>query len=275
MFSQDISKKELYGVWLAEEVIINPDILPTDNPEKVDIVKKGFINSKYSFSKSGIFNMEMNKNAPEPFNDGMFNDSFYWNLNSNIIEIGTQKNGKSIINIGVSKKDNIYYFNLVGVVLKIKKIEESIKLKKPKKIKRKAYTPLPSKPIVNQDIKEDEIISFEEVDKSPTTMDCHLKHKDESLKKCVANSLNYHVARKFDLALGQELGLSGKIKIKNTFIINTEGNIVNIISDAKNQVLENEAKRVINLLPKMLPGKHNGNLINVRYEFPITINIQD
>lgn len=273
LFSQDISKKELYGVWLAEEVELNSDLFPSDDSGKTDIIKKGFLHSKYSFSKSGVFKIEMDENAPEPFNDEMFSRSFYWDLNFNIVEIGQQKKGKNIMNIGVVIKDNSYYFNLVGVLLKVKKIKESVKLKKPTKPKRNAYSTLPSKLLVNETINEENIVDFKAVDKIPITMDCHLKYENEALKECVSKSINSHIGRKFNLDLPLSKGLSGKIKINNTFIVNTEGVIVNITSDSKDQDINNEAKRVINLLPKMIPGKHNNTLINVRLELPITFNI--
>ena len=38
--------------------------------------------------------------------------------------------------------------------------------------------------------------------------------------------------------------------------------------------LEKEAKRVVGLLPKMIPGKQRGRPVNVTYMLPISFNVE-
>ncbi len=269
--SQTVSNKELLGVWVAEAVSINEDVIPTNDSDKITIIKNGFTGSKFSFSKSGLFKIEMAENAPEPFNDAMFEETFYYSLNSNIIEVGQSRKGKNIMNIGISKNNNVFYFNLVGIILKVKKIKDKVKLEKTKSKRRTTVSP--SKPLKNETIKEEDIIAFKAVDVIPISLECDLKFTGDALRKCVNSSFRKHIRRKFNIELALDMDLSGKIEIKTSFIINTNGDIVNIEAEAPNKTLSNEAIRAVNLIPKMIPGKHNGKPINVSYTLPIKFQI--
>ena len=44
-------------------------------------------------------------------------------------------------------------------------------------------------------------------------------------------------------------------------------------NDVDIKELEAEAKRVVNLLPKMTPGEQKGKPVNVTYMLPISFNI--
>lgn len=127
----------------------------------------------------------------------------------------------------------------------------------------------------SQEIDATKVIKFSIVEEIPITQDCKLKWEKEKLKKCVVNSINMHVNKKFNVGLAAEIGLSGRIKVTNTFIINTDGNIIDIRVSSPNDRLNEEAIRVLKLLPRMTPGKQNGKLVQVEYEFPIIFNVQD
>ena len=82
------------------------------------------------------------------------------------------------------------------------------------------------------------------------------------------------MVRKYDSGLGEELGLQGKQKIYVNFTINKEGEIVDVKARSTHKILADEAKRVTKLLPKMKPGKQNGQAVNVNYSLPILLDIQ-
>ncbi|WP_299488377.1 energy transducer TonB [uncultured Allomuricauda sp.] len=65
--------------------------------------------------------------------------------------------------------------------------------------------------------------------------------------------------------------ISGRVNI--VFIISKEGNITNIEAKGPHKLLENEAIRIIEFLPKMEPGKQNGEPIKIPYSIPITFSI--
>ena len=83
------------------------------------------------------------------------------------------------------------------------------------------------------------------------------------------------VQRKFNTDLAGDLGLSGKQRISVIFKINKNGDVTGVRSRAPHPRLEKEAARVINLLPKMKPGRQRGKAVIVPYSLPITFQVQD
>jgi len=76
--------------------------------------------------------------------------------------------------------------------------------------------------------------------------------------------------------LGEELGLSGKQRIMLYFEIDKSGNVANISANSKGKIkgLENEARRVARLLPKMEPAKVGKRKVKMSYTLPITFEIR-
>ena len=57
--------------------------------------------------------------------------------------------------------------------------------------------------------------------------------------------------------------------------IDKNGNVTGVRSRAPHPRLEKEAARVINMLPKMKPGRQRGKAVTVPYSLPITFQVQD
>ena len=125
-----------------------------------------------------------------------------------------------------------------------------------------------------EEIEEDVEVSFAVIENVPIFPGCESGSNEEK-KKCMSTKINQLVAKKFDTDLGQELGLSGKQKISVFFTIDKVGNIVNVKTRATHPKLEQEAKRVVGLIPQMKPGKQRGKPVKVTFFLPITFNIQD
>jgi periplasmic protein TonB len=65
--------------------------------------------------------------------------------------------------------------------------------------------------------------------------------------------------------------IQGRVLV--SFIINKEGNIVNIDTRGADPILQTEAYRIVRLLPKMTPGSQRGKPVNVKYTIPITFKL--
>lgn len=65
----------------------------------------------------------------------------------------------------------------------------------------------------------------------------------------------------------------GKVWVE--FLITNTGSIQIVQVRSPYPVFENEARRVINKMPKMIPGKQNGKEIHVRYTIPITFKYEE
>ena len=145
---------------------------------------------------------------------------------------------------------------------------------KKKKTSRKTIISEPN-PNKNIEINDSELIPFELIEQIPITSDCKPKLDKEKLRECVQKSIVMHVNRKFNADLASTLGLAPKIhKIITTFIITKNGEIVNVHSEGSHPDLNNEAERVISVLPNMKPGMKDGKAINVKYTIPIQFKVE-
>ncbi|MEJ2113641.1 MAG: energy transducer TonB [Flavobacteriaceae bacterium] len=59
------------------------------------------------------------------------------------------------------------------------------------------------------------------------------------------------------------------------FKIDKTGKITDIKTRAPHLKLEQEAERVIKIIPEMTPGRQSNNNVSVMYTLPIIFNVQD
>lgn len=97
----------------------------------------------------------------------------------------------------------------------------------------------------------------------------------EALRKCLAKNIQKHINRKFDVGLGQELGLSpGRKRIFVMFKIDRDGQITDVMTKAPHPRLKKEAERVVKALPQMKAGRQGNRAVGVKYSIPITFEVQ-
>ena len=65
-----------------------------------------------------------------------------------------------------------------------------------------------------------------------------------------------------------------RVRIITMFTIDKNGEITDIKTRSKYKDLEKEARRVIQKLPKMQPGKQRDRAVNVTYTLPIVFNVE-
>lgn len=108
----------------------------------------------------------------------------------------------------------------------------------------------------------------------PVFPGCESSESIKKLKKCFSVGIQRHFVKKFDSRLPSKLGLSrGRKSMVIRFKINTKGNIDRIKIKAPHPLLKKEILRVIQLLPKMQPGKQGKNLVSISYALPFSIYI--
>ena len=83
------------------------------------------------------------------------------------------------------------------------------------------------------------------------------------------------VNKNFNTDLALSLGLVGRQRISVFFKIDKNGDVTEVGARAPHEALEEEAKRVINALPKFIPGVHNGETVVVPYSLPILFQVQE
>jgi len=118
-------------------------------------------------------------------------------------------------------------------------------------------------------------VPFFQVDEVPIYPGCENLVTNKERRKCLTDKIKKHIQDNFTTSLAKDLGLKGRQRISVIFKIDKEGNITDIKSRAVNPRLEAEAKRVISLLPKMIPGKQNGENVIVPYSLPIIFQVRE
>jgi len=119
-----------------------------------------------------------------------------------------------------------------------------------------------------------EDVAFAIIEDAPIYPGC--KGSKSALKKCLQQSIQKHIGRTFNTGLANELGLeAGKKRVIVIFKIDKNGDIVNVRARGPHKRLEEEAIRVVKLLPKMIPGKLRGRPVGVNYTIPITLIVED
>ena len=124
------------------------------------------------------------------------------------------------------------------------------------------------------DEEEDVEVPFSLIENVPEYPGCE-KGSNTEKRKCMSAKIAKFVQRKFNTDLAGDLGLSGRQRISVIFKIDKKGNVTGVRSRAPHPRLEKEAARVINLLPKMKPGRQRGKAVVVPYSLPITFQVQD
>ena len=125
--------------------------------------------------------------------------------------------------------------------------------------------------------KIDEVISFNKVDQIPLFENCKNGKKDIQ-RDCVVNFINAHIEK--NLKYPEEAKkVNVESKVFCTFIINEKGEIT--ITEAKGKptsfkkAFENEAIRILNLLPKFIPAKHNNQLVKVQAQYTVEFKLEN
>ncbi len=120
----------------------------------------------------------------------------------------------------------------------------------------------------------DQGVRFVVVENAPTLPGCETLRQDLQ-KLCLQNQIKKLVARNFDMSITDSLNLTpGQQRIYVQFPITKDGDITQIRARGTRKRLEQEGMRVVSLLPKMIPGKHRGKNVNVKYTLPITFLVE-
>ncbi len=122
---------------------------------------------------------------------------------------------------------------------------------------------------INESQHELEDIPFAVVDQVPIFPGC-----EGALDKtaCFNEKMQTHIVKNFSYpAVAKKDGIQGRVTL--VFTISKTGEIEKIRKRGPHKLLEAEAERIIKRLPKMKPGIHEGEKVNVPYSIPITFKV--
>lgn len=115
-------------------------------------------------------------------------------------------------------------------------------------------------------------VPFAVIEEVPTFPGCGKLAKSER-RQCFQDRMDRHVRRTFRYPeIAQEMGIQGRVYV--SFVIDENGNITKIQVRGPDKNLEGEARRIIEKLPKMVPGRQRGRPVRVPFSYPITFRLQ-
>ena len=110
---------------------------------------------------------------------------------------------------------------------------------------------------------EPDNVPFISIEEAPVFKGCEGLSKSEN-KKCFDKQMNKFIQRNFNTSLANELGLrSGKHKIFTQFIIDKNGEVVDIKIRAPHPKLKSETLGTIQKLQKFKPGRQNNKFVKI------------
>ena len=113
-------------------------------------------------------------------------------------------------------------------------------------------------------------VAFAIIDKVPVFPGCE---DAGDMRACFNQMLQRHIGKNFRYPeQAQEIGIQGRVNV--LFIIQEDGSIGNVRLRGPDKLLEDEAARIISLLPQMTPGEHRGEKVRVPFSIPITFKLQ-
>jgi len=116
-------------------------------------------------------------------------------------------------------------------------------------------------------------IPYAVIGKAPVFPECD-GMTNEAGKKCTSKMISDFVAGSFNTKLANTTNLEGRQRISVQFKIDKTGQVTNVKARAAHPVLEEEAIRLVQKLPKMIPGEHKGKAVSVIYSLPIVFVVE-
>lgn len=114
-------------------------------------------------------------------------------------------------------------------------------------------------------------VPFTVIEDKPMFPGCEKKPKSQQAE-CFKEKLDAHVRKTFKYPeIAQEMGIQGRVYVN--FRINKDGTISVIGTRGPDKNLEKEANRIIEALPKLIPGKQRGKPTPVTFAYPIVFRL--
>ena len=111
---------------------------------------------------------------------------------------------------------------------------------------------------------------FDKIEDVPIYPCCeNIKNK----RSCAQTKIQEHIIRNFRYPKeAQHKKIQGRVGVQ--FDLGVGGYFENIRTRGPHEILEKEAKRIISLLPRFVPGKIDGEAVRVPMSVPISFRLQ-
>lgn len=131
-------------------------------------------------------------------------------------------------------------------------------------------------PVVNiEENTVDEQVPFAAIEKFPQFQSCESSDIKKG-KECFNQQISSHIVKNLVYPeSAREANIQGRVAVM--FVIDKEGNVINVRARGPvgGSELEEEAIRIVNLLPQFKPGIHRGKPVNVSFSLPIRFKLDE
>ena len=118
---------------------------------------------------------------------------------------------------------------------------------------------------------EDPSVAFQIIEDVPVFPGCEGIEMDKR-RKCLQEKIVEHIIKNFRYPKkARKNNITGKVHV--SFIVEKDGSIKVAYTNGPHELLENEAKRIIELLPKMRPGQIEGEPVRMTMSIPINFTL--
>mgnify|MGYP002741736145 CR=1 FL=1 len=133
----------------------------------------------------------------------------------------------------------------------------------------------PTPPTLDIPVVEDEnpeiVVPFAVIEDKPLFQECKNVSRSEQMS-CFKEHLDKHVKNNFRYPQAAlDMGIEGRVNV--SFRINTDGTITILGVRGTDRILEDEAKRIISSIPKLIPGKQRDKPTAVTFAYPINFKL--
>ena len=116
-------------------------------------------------------------------------------------------------------------------------------------------------------------VPFAVIEDKPMFEVCKNVPKDKQMQ-CFKENLDKHVKNTFKYPpAALDMGIQGRVNV--SFRINTDGTVSILGVRGTDKLLEEEAKRIIKSIPKLIPGKQRGKPTPVTFAYPINFTLSN
>lgn len=126
---------------------------------------------------------------------------------------------------------------------------------------------------LNKEVFIKDYFRFDWVSKTPLFITCN-NTSDDIKEECSKETISGIIIE--NLTYPSEAiakGIHGEVWVR--FVIDKKGYVTDVTAKGPENglLLEKEAERLVKLLPKFIPGKHNNEYVNVEYFMPIAFHL--
>lgn len=119
-----------------------------------------------------------------------------------------------------------------------------------------------------EEAEEVEVVPFAVIEKAPVFPGCEDLLTQQEQKECFNQKVREHIRQHFVYPQGAlDMNIGGRVYVQ--FVIDSNGRVTGIEKRGPDRLLEQEAQRIISLLPQLKPGAQRGRPVSVRYGIPI------